>query len=251
MMEAQFAALGLNAERVPAVTPDQISDAEIAQSCDPQKIDWMTPQELSCSLSHLKAMAQLLETADPYALILEDDAILSERLPAFLADFEKAEPAIGIARIETFLDGQRLDPKPHSVIGGIELKRSRSWAAGAAAYVVNRQAAEFVIAHPWSRIDVIDRPLFNPYEPIGRYLTVLHCVPGLAIQEDRLYPERRSSDLQAARAARNNLVRIKPVTRAWYWLRRTFHTEVFIGSQRMFHTYLRGAKKVVVPFAPK
>ncbi|HCU41678.1 glycosyltransferase family 25 protein [Acinetobacter nosocomialis] len=38
----------------------------------------LTPGELGCSLSHLKALDLFLATEDEYALILEDDAILPE-----------------------------------------------------------------------------------------------------------------------------------------------------------------------------
>ncbi len=40
----------------------------------------LTPGELGCTLSHLEAMNQFLETDDDYALVFEDDALIPEDL---------------------------------------------------------------------------------------------------------------------------------------------------------------------------
>ncbi|WP_140383382.1 glycosyltransferase family 25 protein, partial [Acinetobacter pittii] len=40
----------------------------------------LTPSELGCTLSHLKALELFLESEDKYALIFEDDAILPDDL---------------------------------------------------------------------------------------------------------------------------------------------------------------------------
>jgi len=247
-MEERLYALGLKASRISALIPDQLSEATRAFSCNPQKFYWMTPEECACTQSHLKALRTFLEGGDSHGLILEDDVVLSRRVPDFLAAFETAPPPIDIVRLETFLDVQRLAPRADHLIGTIELKRSRTWAAGAAAYIVNRRAAAHVLESIWPQLDVIDRPLFNPYEPVGRHLSVRHCMPGLAIQMHRLQPGHSDSDLQASRLARESMRRLSPLTRLWYHLRKTFQNEVIIGPQRTIHGWL-GAKKTIVPFA--
>ncbi len=247
-MEERLANLGLAASRLSAITPDQLSDADRAFSCNPQKFYWMTPEECACTQSHLKALRAFLDSGDSHGLILEDDAVLSPRLPGFLNTFQHAPPPIDIVRLETFLDVQRLAPAADYVVDGVELRRSWTWAAGAAAYIVNRRAAAHVLDSIWPRLDVIDRPLFNPYEPVGRALRVRHCVPGLAIQMDRLQPGKSDSDLQASRLARDSMRQLSPATRLWYHLRKVFQNEVIIGPQRTIRGWL-GARKTVVPFA--
>src|SRR5690242_19024849 len=79
-MEAQLAKLGLEATRIEAVTPETFLASAVTASRGR-----LTPVALSCSLSHVKAAEALLASGDPCALILEDDAILSTRLPEFLA----------------------------------------------------------------------------------------------------------------------------------------------------------------------
>src|SRR5690606_22896953 len=82
-MESQFAKLGLDAKRVQAVTPDDISPEQRQASCDPHRYHWMTEVELACSLSHIRAMQTFLDEGRSHGLIFEDDLHLSPRLPAF------------------------------------------------------------------------------------------------------------------------------------------------------------------------
>ena len=120
-MEERLANLGLAASRLSAITPDQLSDADRAFSCNPQKFYWMTPEECACTQSHLKALRAFLDSGDSHGLILEDDAVLSPRLPGFLNTFQHAPPPIDIVRLETFLDVQRLAPAADYVVDGVEL----------------------------------------------------------------------------------------------------------------------------------
>src|SRR5207249_2273941 len=82
-MEAQFASLGLSAERIEAATPSEISEPDRRAWCDPSRATWMTEGEFACNLSHLRAWALILERGLTHALILEDDAVLSASLPRF------------------------------------------------------------------------------------------------------------------------------------------------------------------------
>lgn len=49
----------------------------------------LTKGEIGCALSHINVYKKIIEEDLPYALILEDDAILNIELPKFLSCFEK------------------------------------------------------------------------------------------------------------------------------------------------------------------
>ncbi|KKB78380.1 hypothetical protein VW35_12175 [Devosia soli] len=248
-MEAKFTRLGLTAERVSAVTPAEITAAQREKYCDPRQRHWMTDVELCCSLSHIKTLERFLSEGSRYAVVLEDDAMLSRRLPAFLEAFQKAQPPIDLLRLETDLNGQRLMPKPESTLAGIEIRRAWSWAAGSAAYVVTRDAARTIVdSHDLLRLQV-DGALFNPYTALGRRLVMRHCLPGLAVQDDRLDASRKDSDIAMARAAHAAPRPLPLPTRAWRTVSGIFETEILQGSQRQFHTLFGGARKIPVPFA--
>lgn len=70
----------------------------------------LTPAELGCTLSHLKALALFLESEDEYALIFEDDAILPINLK--------------LNDLETELKSFNLPKNILFSLGGIQMKES-------------------------------------------------------------------------------------------------------------------------------
>lgn len=248
-METKFERLGLPAERISAVTPSELTPAQTARYCDPTQRHWMTDVELCCSLSHIKVLERFLADGGDYAMVLEDDAVLSASLPAFLRTFETQRPSVDLLRLETDLNGQRLMPKPETTINGVGISQSWSWAAGSAAYVVSRHGAKTIIdSQELLRLQV-DGALFNPYEPLARRLTMRHCLPALAVQIDRLDTERRDSDIAVARTQHAQPSPLPWPKRAFRTAAGIFKTEVIYGSQRLFHTAFGGARKVPVPFS--
>lgn len=61
-----------------------------------------TPNEIGCTLSHLKAYKEVVDSNLNWAYILEDDAILDERFKTFIDNFQDS----------------RLDPKTLYLLGG-------------------------------------------------------------------------------------------------------------------------------------
>lgn len=247
-MEAQFHDLGLEAERISAVTPAELSPDQSAKHCDPRNWNWITEEELSCSLSHIKALEAFLVTGEEKALILEDDVRLSLSLPGFLEALNGRPTSYDVLRLETYLDGQRLIPTVDETIEGISIRRSWSWCAGAAAYIVSRKAARTIVdSGEFLRLQT-DGALFNPYQSLSRVLVVRHCVPGLAVQLDRLDHNRNDSDLAVARLRHQEPIPLPWAQRTFRKVARIFRTEILYGSQRQYHTIVGGARKVLVPF---
>lgn len=125
----------------------------------------LTPGELGCTMSHLQALEQFLQTDDEFAFILEDDAILPKDLTLESLQQE-------VHRIQ-------LPPKTLLSLGGIQMKESRKvrgkflndqfWGKKvldvipdyyhrvnyAMAYIVDREMAETLLAYhrPLRRAD--------------------------------------------------------------------------------------------------
>ena len=92
-VSARLTALGLAFERVPAVDGMTLSEAEFArQTRENRYYKPLRRGEVGCYLSHLEAMRRFVATGREYALILEDDVVLPDRLPCLLND------AIGLRR---------------------------------------------------------------------------------------------------------------------------------------------------------
>ncbi|MGE5027459.1 MAG: glycosyltransferase family 25 protein [Betaproteobacteria bacterium] len=88
-MKAQLDALGLKFERVDAIDGQRLNEEEIAKNHDVGLAHKITGRSLSrgeigCALSHLSIYRKMVEQRIPYAIIFEDDALLSSQFPTIL-----------------------------------------------------------------------------------------------------------------------------------------------------------------------
>ncbi|AGH74267.1 glycosyltransferase family 25 protein [Edwardsiella piscicida] len=72
--------LNINHEIIEAVSGIDLSAAEVDRLIDKDAQIYLTKGEIGCSLSHLRIYQKIISEALPYALILEDDAILHDDL---------------------------------------------------------------------------------------------------------------------------------------------------------------------------
>jgi len=95
---------------------------------------------VGCYLSHIKALQAFLETDHPFALILEDDAILPKQTNELLAAILEQEENWDMVRLSSEREGRYLPfaSLPH----GFELAYNTRVLKNTAAYLVNRHAAQ-------------------------------------------------------------------------------------------------------------
>ena len=74
-MEQQFNSKMIENFRIEAETPNTIKEYQIMRN---EKSTAATPEELSCIISHLKAIKKGYEDGDPYFCIVEDDMVLNK-----------------------------------------------------------------------------------------------------------------------------------------------------------------------------
>ena len=107
----------------------------------------MLPAELGCSLSHIKALTDFLNTDNAHALIIEDDIIGTDKDFSFISEFIKSTSFNGI----TFCgcqDGLLLRykygrPITHNILKIAHSNRDEF--SRTAAYIVSRSAAETIL----------------------------------------------------------------------------------------------------------
>ncbi|MEX0645384.1 MAG: glycosyltransferase family 25 protein [Parvularculaceae bacterium] len=118
---------------------------------------------LACSMSHALAWKRLLDSSKEAAFILEDDAELSAKLPAFLDAFGDARLGLDLVRLERKSNERGLFvEKSGYEIAGCELRRLHSLHAGAAAYIISRRGAQVALDR-FEGIDIpVDHYLFSP-----------------------------------------------------------------------------------------
>jgi len=186
-MLRQAMPLGLDLHRIEAVD---------ARATEPGVLDrWFAPGgplgeipqgDKACLLSHRQAWEMFLATSDRHAVFLEDDVRLSPAAAGLLADDSWILDDMAVVKLEHYgPSGQRVlldDMRPARQ--GFQLGRMLSRHTGAAAYILSRAAAEFLMRESHFNLPV-DHLLFNPNNSeLFAGLTPWQLVPAIARQED-------------------------------------------------------------------
>lgn len=153
--------LGFSAEVFPAIDGGSLD----LQNCDydgrTRRLIYgkdMTPGEIGCARSHLAVYREIVRRDLPYALVLEDDAVLADSLPYALQSLETtAEPWDLVRFLGKPKDLQRMRlvrPLPD----GLALTRIYGTPGGAYGYVLSKKAAGRMAecgAAGWMPIDTL------------------------------------------------------------------------------------------------
>lgn len=240
-VEHQLSTLGLVGTRVEAVTAAECGDA-------PDSL--LSPNELGCSRSHQKIWRMLAEQNIAAALILEDDVLLSQHLPAVLAD-PRLLDGVDALQLET-RQTSALVGRPHATnVATVTRGRLMSSSLGSAAYIMSRQLGQSLLQRP----DVDDLPLdtllFGRPGSLFYGANIFQIVPALAIQLDQTVDGRSGagrSDLDerrglfSSRDRRSSEGRWRRALRHWGHHLRTIGTFGASGD-------LWGARQLRLPVA--
>ena len=122
-----------------ALTAEQSASLDAAAYC---RKHGMTPVlgELGCYLSHVQAMHAFLASSADFALILEDDALLHDSLPAVLQGLIDKADRWDVAKLSAVHSGTPVACA--EVASGHHLAVMLSRCTGSSAYVLNRRAAQ-------------------------------------------------------------------------------------------------------------
>ena len=195
---AQMEALGLDWERLEAVTPKTLDPpAE-----DPSWQRWqrpMMPVEIAIFASHVMAWERVIDARAPH-LILEDDAMLADEVPALLCRLE-SEPGLDHVSLET-RGRKKLVGRRHP---GLPIRRLYQDRTGAAAYALWPSGARKLRSRAARWPGLADAVICAAYE-----MKSWQADPALAIQLDRCgahgmeTPVVTASSVDAKRPPRSN-----------------------------------------------
>ncbi len=217
-LERQLADLGLAATRIRATTPADISPDRLARYCPGPAPWWLTAPELACTHSHVDALRRIAEGPAPFGMVLEDDAVLAQALPGFLAAFAALAPPVDIVKLDGFGERVLVPRDPPMAIGGAALRRIVSFRPGTTGYVVSKAAAARLLGQPRLLAAPIDATLYYPFLSTLRDMRVRHVEPALCTQ--RIGPHGDSS----VEGPRNAARRARKLHRTWRdTLLRTLH----------------------------
>jgi glycosyl transferase, family 25 len=171
-MENELARLGLSAERVEAVTRQELSPASGA----------LVPSSYTASrLSHMRAWQLMLDRGAPAAIILEDDVVLHPSFQDFLAP-DVLELGADLIKLETFRRTVLLGDRSHHVGEQSTVVELQSSHLGAAAYLMSAGMARRALQEPTLASLHTDRFLFGRGGPNLLRRRVFQADPAPCIQ---------------------------------------------------------------------
>lgn len=173
-MEAQAAGLGLSIERVEAVDARDIPTPIVERLVN----SWERPlsrAELGCFLSHHALWERVAATERPI-LILEDDVLLSRRLPDLLPAIRALRDA-DLVNLEDFDRRRFVSRRLEPIAPGLSRRRTFRDKAGCAAYVLWPSGADALLTRARKGAAPGDAFLHGAVR-----LKAFQCEPSLAIQ---------------------------------------------------------------------
>jgi glycosyl transferase family 25 len=165
--------LGLDWQRIPAVTPDTVEPAP----SDPYWRTWERPlrtTEMAAMRTHQTAWRQVADSGTP-ALILEDDAILHDAVPDLLERLGN-DDRLEHVTLETRGRRKLIAREP---VAGLPIHRLWLDRSGAAAYYLRPSGATKLLAHTDRACGLSDALLCSTPS-----LRSWQAVPALAVQFD-------------------------------------------------------------------
>ena len=140
----QMQRLALPFTRLPAVDARALQASQRAALDEPayRRKHGMTPLlgELGCYLSHVLAMQQFLASPAQFALVLEDDVLLHDSLPAVLQGLIRHADRWDMVKLSAVHSGTPVPVLQVAPDHSLAVMLSRC--TGSSAYLVNRRAAQ-------------------------------------------------------------------------------------------------------------
>jgi glycosyl transferase family 25 len=173
---------GLEYIRVPAVQGSLLSGGDLDYASDDRRRH-LTAGELGCLLSHIHVWRRFLNSSAQFAVVLEDDLHFSADFGDFIRKIELSTSEICIHKIETFLARATLQRAPKASVAQRAAFELMSAHGGSAAYIINRPAASYLLAHASEFRNPVDWELFDPDKRCASHLKVYQWLPAPTHQD--------------------------------------------------------------------
>lgn len=223
-----------------AVQIDRLSQSRIAQYGSPSVRSEL--RAIACSMSHIGAWKDFLETDLDACMVLEDDVLFSDGFGEFWDEFSIPDDRCEIWKIESCNATCTVSRKAYFKNSYTSFYQLHSLHAATAAYVINRKTAAFLVSVADDFRENIDHELFDPVKRTVPMCRILQAIPALCIQ-DRAYSKTPefASTIGDNRKSDENLKLIK--------FRRQFLSPIVTILASCLMSY-QGLKRVKIKYLP-
>jgi glycosyl transferase family 25 len=187
-MAAQLGRLGIAFERFEAVDAKSVDPAELSVPFETGgPLGTLSPGDKACTYSHLHLWRRIAQGADDYAVVLEDDVLLSDSAPEFLLSSDWIPKGVGLVKPERYGDENQLIVigKPRLSVKGRTLAPLLSRHTGTGGYIISREKAAMLATMKEKIALPVDHLMFNPNNsPIFAWLKPWQLLPAILDQQE-------------------------------------------------------------------
>lgn len=217
-MEKRLASLNIFATRISAVDGRKKNDSEIKSLLYPLDYEYrylfprlLSKAEIGCFLSHRKCWQELVESDEEWALIMEDDLIISDRAEIYMKDLSWLPDNIKICQLSTHEPNWKLWIKKETIklFNTDEIILPLDKAHGTQCYVISKDAALSALKYSERLLAPVDDFLFSPYFEMNKLYGTYRIQPTVVTQkqEGSVIGERKNESLKAPFWVRHGLKR--------------------------------------------
>lgn len=201
--------LHIEVERVSAVDGRKLSEDALSKITYPlsdKKRVLFTRQlskgEIGCFLSHRKCWQKLVDSGEDWAVIMEDDLIISDRAKIYMQELTWLPDNIRICQLSTSDPTRKLWVK-NSIIqlkNGDKIIEPLDKAHGTLCYVISKEAAKDAIKYSEKLLSPVDDYLFSPYFEINKIYGTHRLNPAVVttdLEDDSDIGDRRAETKKA------------------------------------------------------
>tara|TARA_R110002126_G_scaffold266675_1_gene409902 strand:- start:24127 stop:24915 length:789 start_codon:yes stop_codon:yes gene_type:complete len=141
---------------------------------------------IGCFLSHRKAWQYVVDGAEPWAFVCEDDAVFTPNCEALFRDADWLTGQMDIVKAETVLQKVEVGCKPIAQVGPFAVRKLKSHHRGGAGYFINTDSAKRLLELSEEFCDPPDDVLFDPALGIAPHFRIFQIDPAICIQEYKL-----------------------------------------------------------------
>jgi glycosyl transferase family 25 len=189
-MAAQLGRLGIAFERFDAIDAKTVDPAALSGPfAESGPLGTLSPGDKACTYSHIHIWRRIAAGSDDYAVVLEDDILLSDSAPEFLLSSDWIPKGVGLVKPERYGDENQLIVigKPRLEVKGRTLAPLLSRHTGTGGYIIARETAAR-LADMKDKIALpVDHLMFNPNNsPAFGWLKPWQLLPAILDQREEV-----------------------------------------------------------------
>ena len=176
-----FTHFGLNYIIEKAKCIDDLPEDVLARYGSPT--NEITLRAIACTQSHVSAWKTFLSTDNEECMIAEDDILLCRNFDSIWNNLDIPGDSYAIWKIETMNATCTIQKSCERQYNGFSFHQLHSGHAGAAAYIINRKTAKFLLSVASDFRAIIDNELFDPILCNVPMCRTYQAIPALCIQD--------------------------------------------------------------------